>query len=92
MARACKVVGTVLVILGLVTAVTFVVMMARDDTYRRAAVAFSHNPGNVMYEAEFRGAQVRRGFELVGALAGVLFAANGGTLVGLGVVASRGRG
>jgi hypothetical protein len=89
MARACKVIGAALAVLGVAVALTFAVIIARDDAYRRAAMAFERNAGNVMYEAEFRGAQARRAFELIGVVAGMLLALNGGTLVGLGVVARR---
>lgn len=89
MASICKVVGGALVLLGIVVAVTFTVVIARDDAYRSAALAATRNPGNVMYEAEFKGAQARRAFGLVGVIAGILLALNGATLTGLGVVAGR---
>jgi hypothetical protein len=89
MARACKIIGATLSVVGVAIALTFVTVIARDDAYRQAAKAFSLNPGNVMYEAEFKGAQVRRAFELTGVIAGVLLAINGTTLLGLGVVAAR---
>jgi len=89
MGRACKVVGTALAAVGVAVAVAFVVLMARDEGYRRAELAYTRNAGNAMYELEFRGAQVRRGFESIGVVAGVLLALNGVTLLGLGVVATR---
>jgi hypothetical protein len=89
MARACKLIGGALAILGIVTAITFVVVMARDTTYRHAVLAAERNPGNVMYDAELKGARVRRAFEVGGVIAGVLLAINGATLVGLGTVAAR---
>ena len=89
MARACKLIGVALLTLGLGVALAFLIVMARDDAYRPAQLAYTRNPGNVMYEAEFRGAQVRRAFEGVAVLTGILLAVNGGTLVGLGAVAAR---
>ena len=89
MARACTVIGGILVVLGLVVALGFLVAIQRDDAYAKAAMASARNPGNVMYEAEFRGAQVRRGFEVMGVAVGVLLAINGATLVALGAVAAR---
>lgn len=89
MAGLCKFVGSLLTLAGIGAAVFFVVVMARDVNYRRAALAASLNKGNVMYEAEFKGAQARRAFELVGTMGGVLLAINGLTLFGLGVVAKR---
>src|SRR5712692_4270670 len=89
MSRACKVIGTALGLLGVALALTFVIVMARDAEYRIAAIAAAHNPGNVMYDAEFKGAQVRRGFEMVGFIVGILLAINGATLLGLGLLAER---
>ena len=74
MARTCKVIGTVLAAIGVAVAVAFVIVMTRDDAYRRAALAYTRNAGNAMYELEFRGAQVRRGFESIGVVAGILLA------------------
>jgi hypothetical protein len=89
MARVCTIVGGVLVVLGIGVALAFLVAIGRDDAYRKAEMASGRNPGNVMYEAEFGAAKVRRGFQLVGVIAGVLLGVNGTTLVGLGVVAGR---
>ena len=89
MARACTVIGGVLVVLGLAAALVFLVSIERDGAYSKAELASSRNPGNVMYEAEFGAARVRRGFQLGGVIAGVLVGLNGTTLVGLGVVADR---
>ena len=89
MARACTVVGGALAAIGLTLALAFVVVMTRDESYRTAALAAARNPGNVMYEAEFKGAQVQRAFELVGVVTGLLLILSGGTLAGLGVVAGR---
>jgi hypothetical protein len=89
MARVCTIIGGALTVLGVALALAFVVAMSRDDAYRKAELAAARNPGNVMYEAEFGVARVRRGFQLVGVVAGVLLGVNGTTLVGLGVVAGR---
>ncbi len=89
MARASKVIGAALATLGVAVAVVFSVVMSRDEGYEKAALAAARNPGNVMYDAEFGAAKIRRGFQLVGVVAGILFALNGTTLVGLGAVASR---
>jgi hypothetical protein len=89
MGGACKAIGAALAVLGIAVALTFGVVIMRDDAYRRAEVAASHNPGNVMYETELAGAKIRRGFELVGVITGVLLSLNGTTLLGLGVVAGR---
>ena len=89
MARVCKVTGTILSILGVALALAFMIGIARDAEYQRAALARERNPGNVMYDAEFKGAQVRRAFEAIGVIVGILLVINGTTLLGLGVLADR---
>jgi len=90
MARACKWIGATALLLGLVLTAISVGQIARDnDTYRKAALVASRNPGNVLYEAGFKEAQVRRAFELLGAFGGGLLGLNGVTLMLLGVVAGR---
>ena len=89
MARACTVIGGIFLVVGLAVALGFLVAIERDDAYSRAAMASERNPGNVMYEAEFGAARVRRGFQVGGLIAGVLLGVNGSTLLGLGIVASR---
>ena len=82
-------IGAAVAAIGVAVAVAFVIAMARDDAYRRAELAYTRNVGNAMYELEFRGAQVRRAFQGIGVVAGILLALNGATLLGLGVVAKR---
>lgn len=89
MGRVCTVVGGILTVLGIVVALAFVVAIGRDDAYTKAEMAQSRNPGNVMYEAEFGAARVRRGFQMGGLIAGILLGVNGSTLLGLGIVAGR---
>jgi len=89
MARACTVIGGFLLVLGVAVALSFFVAIRRDDAYAKAALASARNPGNVMYEAEFGAARVRRGFQFGGVIAGVLLGMNGSTLMGLGIVAGR---
>jgi hypothetical protein len=89
MSRTCKIVGSALSVLGIVIALLFVMTIARDDKYRAAELAASRNAGNVMYETEFGIARVRRAFQVVGVVAGVLLAINGTTMIGLGMVAGR---
>jgi hypothetical protein len=89
MARTCKVIGAALAAIGVAVAVVFIIMMTRDEAYRRAELAYKLNAGNAMYELEFRGAQVRRAFQGIGVVAGILVVLNGATLLGLGVVATR---
>ncbi len=89
MTRACTVIGGALVVLGVAIALAFLVVIGRDDAYRKAEMASARNPGNVMYDAEFGIAKVRRGFHLIGVITGMLLGVNGTTLVGLGIVAGR---
>ncbi len=89
MGRVCKIAGSLLAVLGLAVVIWFALAMARDEAYRHAELAYTRNAGNAMYELEFRGAQVRRAFQGVGAVAGILLTLNGVTLLVLGVVASR---
>jgi hypothetical protein len=90
MARLCKIIGSVVVVLGLVATVLSLAAVARDtESYTHAALAAQRNNGNIMYEAELGKAQLERAFELVGASLGALLVLNGVTLIGLGVVAGR---
>ena len=89
MARACKLVGSLIVTLGVLVVALCVLQIVRDEAYRKAALVASRNPGNVLYEAEFKGAQVRRAFQIGAAVGGVLLGLNGVTLLLLGAVASR---
>ncbi len=92
MGRVCTIAGSVLIFLGLTIAVGSAVMIARDDAYRRAELEYRHNVGSAMaevYELKLGGAQVRRAFQGVGVVVGVLLSLNGVTLLGLGVVANR---
>ncbi|HVM98151.1 MAG TPA: hypothetical protein VMT89_17280 [Candidatus Acidoferrales bacterium] len=89
MARACRVIGFLLCILGFILAVMFVATMVMDQEYTRAAMARDRNPGNVLYDAEYKGALVKRAFESIGIIVGVLLVINGATLFGLGTLAHR---
>ncbi|MBI4517372.1 MAG: hypothetical protein HY699_16335 [Deltaproteobacteria bacterium] len=89
MARLCKLLGAAVVVLGLALVITCTLQVVRDEDYRKAALVAARNPGNVLYEAEFKGAQVRRAFQITGATAGMLLGLNGLTLVLLGIVAAR---
>jgi len=89
MVRVCTVLGGILTVLGVAVALAFLIAIGRDDAYAKAEMAEVRNPGNVMYEAEFGAARVRRGFQMGGVIAGVLLGVNGSTLLGLGIVAGR---
>lgn len=89
MARVCTLLGGILTVLGIVVALAFIVAIGRDEAYAKAEMAATRNAGNVMYEAEFGAARVRRGFHVGGVIAGVLLSLNGSTLVALGIVTGR---
>ncbi|MBI3785231.1 MAG: hypothetical protein HY270_17705 [Deltaproteobacteria bacterium] len=89
MASACKITGMLLCALGLLLAIMFAVFMVRDEEYKRAALTHERNPGNVLYEAEYKGALVKRAFESIGGIVGILLVINGATLLGLGTLAQR---
>ncbi|HUI24655.1 MAG TPA: hypothetical protein VL403_01125 [Candidatus Kryptonia bacterium] len=92
MAGVCKLVGGLVLLIGVLFAGACVTAMARDEAYAKAKLVASRNPGNVLYEAEFKGAQVQRAFQLVGAAGGALLGLNGLTLILLGAVAGRAAG
>jgi len=89
MARACKWIGVLALLLGFAIAAASALQIQRDEAYRKAELVARRNPGNVLYEAEFKGAQVRRGFQIFGTFGGGLLALNGLTLLLLGAVAGR---
>ncbi len=89
MSTALKVIGTLLCAAGLLVATYFGHAIATDEAYSRAALAAERNPGHAMYQAEFKGAQAVRAFQMTFASLGALLALNGVTLIGLGAVAKR---
>lgn len=90
MARTCKVVGSVLCLLGVLLAMVFAIGLARDeDGYRHAAAVARSNPGDLGTVTELKDAQIRRAFEAVGVIVGILLVINGSTLLGLGMLAQR---
>jgi hypothetical protein len=89
MVRTVRTVGATLIVIGLVAAVVFAVYVVGDREYGTAALLLERNPGNVMYEARYGGAFIKRALLVSGAVAGVLVALNGTTLLLLGHLAAR---
>jgi len=89
MSTALKAIGTVLGAAGLLVAAYFGHAIATDEAYARAALAAERNPGHAMYQAEFKGAQALRAFQIIFTSLGAVLALNGATLVGLGAVTKR---
>ncbi len=89
MARICKFLGAVLLVLGLITAATFTTRILRDEDYAKKQLIASRNPSNDVYKLEFGAAQVRRGFDVAFLSGGALLGVQGVTLLLLGIVSSR---
>ena len=84
-----KLAGGLMIGIGLSGAVIFGGMAFTDSEFAKAKLLVERNPGNVMYEAQFGGAQIKRAFQLSTAAGGVLLALNGVTMFLVGVVGSR---
>lgn len=86
-----KITGCLLTALGVAALIGFGMKARNDEEYARAALLLERNPGNVLYEARFGGAQIKRAFLISGSAFGALLALNGVTLFLVGVVGSRQR-
>lgn len=85
MAVTLKSMGALVVLLGVLTGAAFVKLVAGDEAFRRAALVRDRNPGNVLFESEFRLAEARHVFLIYSAVGCFLVAAIGGSLLcGLG--------
>ena len=85
MAVYLKTVGAVVLVAGLLMGVGFVQRALGDEEYRRVALMRERNPGNVLFESEYRVAEARRIFVFYSAAGSFLIAVIGGSLLwGLG--------
>lgn len=89
MGAALKVVGAALGAIGLATVIVFGVYVVRDEEYARAALLAERNPGNIIYEARYGAASLKRALLICGAAAGALLTLNGITFLLLGAIAAR---
>lgn len=77
--------------IGLAAFTAFAFYVVRDEEYAKAALLLERNPGNVMYEARYGAAFVKRALLISGAVAGGLLALNGTTFLLIGKLAARGK-
>jgi hypothetical protein len=89
MMTIAKIAGALLAAAGLAALIGFGVTARNDEEYAKAAVLLERNPGNVLYEAKFGGAQIKRAFLISASAGGGLLALNGVTLFLVGVVGAR---
>lgn len=81
MAAYLKSLAAVVVVLGVLMGVAFVQQATGDEAFRRARLMKERNPGNVLFESEFRVAEARRVFLFYSAVGCFLTAVIGGSLL-----------
>ena len=87
MAAYLKTLGAVVALLGLLGAGEFGCRVIGDDAYARAVLVRERNPGNVLFESEYRGAEATHLFLIYSAAACLLVGVLGGSaLWGLGAL------
>lgn len=87
MAVYLKSVGALIALLGVVLGAVFVSRAVEDQAFYKAALARERNPGNVLFESEYRMAEAEHVFLLYSAVGCFLVAAIGGSLLwGLGAL------
>ncbi len=85
MAVYLKSVAVLVALLGVLAGTRFVLMVAHDEAYARAALLRDRNAGNLLFESEYRVAAAGRVFLIYSAAGAFLTALIGGsTLWGLG--------
>jgi hypothetical protein len=88
MHRRARLIGTVVAAVGVAVLVTFSYYgTANFWEFRKQQMFFERNPGNAMYELQYRGASAGLAFMIGGAIAGALLTLNGLTWIALGGVA-----
>ena len=87
MAVYLKSVSALVVLLGLLTGAAFVKRVVNDEEFQKSARARERNPGNVLFESEYRIAEAGHVFKIYSAVGCFLVAAIGGSLLwGLGAL------
>ena len=81
MAAYLKSLAAVVVVLGVLMGIAFVQQATGDEAFRRARLMKERNPGNVLFESEFRVAEARRVFLFYSAVGCFLTAVIGGSLL-----------
>lgn len=85
MAVYLKSVAAVLALVGVLAGLRFASLAVGDEAFRRAALAKERNPGNILFESEYRVAQAGHLFLVYSAVGSFLIALVGGSLLwGLG--------
>jgi hypothetical protein len=89
MVGLARTIGATLVAIGLVAVLIFAAQIVSDREYAKAALRLERSPGNIIYEARYGVAFIKRALLVCGGAAGVLVALNGTTFLLLGSVAAR---
>ena len=85
MHRHARLIGTILLAVGLAVLLSFgYYAVATHAEFRKAQMFHERNPGNAMYDLQFFVAASQLMFVVGGALVGVLVALNGATWIALG--------
>jgi hypothetical protein len=94
MHRHARMIGTVILALGLAVMVSFgYYTVATFGDFRKAQMVHERNPGNAMYDLQYFVAVSQLVFLLGGTLGGMLLALNGATWIAVaGVARTGGRG
>lgn len=86
MAKLSKTIGGALVAVAIALMIGFSYFAISNEDFRKAALLKERNPGNALYEIQYFAAATVRFFLIGGAVAGLLLALNGVTLLLLGRV------
>jgi len=90
MHRHARMIGTIVLAIGVAVLASFVYFgLGNYSDFRKSAMFFERNPGNAMYELQYRGAAAGLAFMIGGAVAGLLLALNGLAWMAVGGVARR---
>jgi len=81
MAVYLKSLGALVAVLGILMGFGFMRRALGDEAYERAAKIRERNPGNVLFESEYRMAEARRVFLVYSAASCFLTAVIGGSLL-----------
>ncbi len=87
MAAYLKSMGALIAFLGVLFGAAFIHRSIEDEAFHKAALARDRNPGNVLFESEYRMAEAKHVFLIYSAVGCFLVAAIGGSLLwGLGAL------
>jgi hypothetical protein len=90
MHRHARMIGTIVLAIGVAVLASFLyVGVDNYNEFRKSALFFERNPGNAMYELQYRGAAAGLAFMVGGAMGGLLLALNGLAWLAIGGVARR---